>query len=120
MTSVPKNPHELTKRVALQGSLGLRDAKRVRELLSGVVSAFNEVELDVSDVNDIDISVIQLIVAARRSAEQFGRKLTLVTKPNSRFAAMLVKAGFLGSEGAPQPVEGEFWTGKPPAGEAAS
>lgn len=120
MESAPENPREPRRRVVLEGALGLRDTKRIHELLRGAMGAASAVELDVSNVSDMDISIIQLIVAARKSAEQDGRTLTLVTRPNNAFATMLVKAGFLGANGASRVANEEFWAGEPPAGEIAS
>ncbi|MBR0830216.1 STAS domain-containing protein [Bradyrhizobium manausense] len=98
-------------RVRLQGSLTLRDAKQVQGLLLDAISASREVEIDVSDVSSIDVSIIQLIVSARKSAEQRGRKLALATESNGAFRATLAKAGFLGDDGACRHVDEEFWTG---------
>ncbi|WP_249140703.1 STAS domain-containing protein [Bradyrhizobium arachidis] len=75
------------------------------------ISASREVEIDVSDVSSIDVSIIQLIVSARKSAEQRGRKLALATESNGAFRATLAKAGFLGDDGACRHVDEEFWTG---------
>lgn len=109
---------ECVRRVVLEGSLGLRDTKKVHEMLTGAVSACDAVEVDVSEVSGIDISIIQLIQSARISARQHGRALTLVTKPNGAFAATLAKAGLLGADHRPT-FEEEFWTGKQPVGEVA-
>jgi anti-anti-sigma regulatory factor len=98
-------------RVRLQGSLTLRDAKQVQGLLQDAISASREVEVDVSDLSGIDVSIIQLIVSARKSAEQRGRKLALATGSSSAFMATLAKAGFLGDDGACRHVDEEFWTG---------
>lgn len=96
-------------RVQLQGSLTLRDAKQVQGLLQEAISASREVEIDVRDVSGIDVSIIQLIISARKSAEQRGRKLVLVTRPDGAFRAMLAKAGFLGEDGACRHADEEFW-----------
>jgi anti-anti-sigma regulatory factor len=98
-------------RVRLQGSLSLRDAKQVQGLLLDAISASREVEIDVSDVSSIDVSIIQLIVSARKSAEQRGRKLTLATGSSGPFKAALAKMGFLGDDGTCRRADEEFWTG---------
>lgn len=99
----------LDGRVRLQGSLTLRDAKQVHGLLQEAISAAREVEIDVRDVSGIDISIVQLIISARKSAEQRGRKLVLVMGPDGAFRAMLAKAGFLGDDGACRQADEEFW-----------
>jgi ABC-type transporter Mla MlaB component len=120
MPDASESPEELTRRVALQGNLGLRDVRQAYELLSDAVSAHRVVELDVREVSGIDISIIQLIAAARRSAQQRGGALTLVSKPNSVFTSILLKAGLLGADGAGRTIDEEFWAGKLPAGGVAS
>ena len=120
MPVAPENSRELKRRVALRGNLGLRDVKQVHELLSGAVSASKEIELDVREVSGMDISVVQLIAAARRSAQQRGRALMLVSEPDSVFAATVTRAGLLRAEGAVRTADEEFWAGKLPAGESAS
>lgn len=95
--------------VRLQGSLTLRDAKQMHSLLQAAISASREVEVDVRDVSNIDVSIIQLIVSARKSAEQRGRRLVLVTEPDGAFRAALAKAGFLGDDGACRHADEEFW-----------
>ncbi|MBR0716898.1 STAS domain-containing protein [Bradyrhizobium liaoningense] len=98
-------------RVRLQGCLTLRDAKQVQGLLLDAISAYREVEIDVSDVSSIDVSIIQLIASARKSAEQRGRKLSLATGSGGAFRATLAKVGFLGDDGACRHADEEFWTG---------
>lgn len=99
----------LEGRVQLQGSLTLRDAKQMQGLLLEAISASREVQIDVRDVSEIDVSIIQLIISARKSAEQRGRKLVLVTGPDGAFRAVLARAGFLGDGGARRHADEEFW-----------
>jgi ABC-type transporter Mla MlaB component len=120
MPDASEHPEKLTRRIALQGNLGLRNVRQTYDLLSGAVSAHRAVELDVREVSDVDISNIQLIAAARRSAQQRGGTLTLVSKPNSVFTSILSKAGLLGADGAARTPDEEFWAGKLPAGGSAS
>ena len=119
MGSALEKPNDFVRRVVLEGNLGLRDTRKVHELLTGAVGAFDAVEVDVSEVSGVDISIIQLIQSARTSASRHRRILRLVTGPNTAFAAMLVKAGLLGA-GRPPSFEEEFWTGKQPARELVS
>jgi anti-anti-sigma regulatory factor len=119
MPAAPENP-ELKQRMSLRGNLGLRDVKQVHELLSGAVNASRQIELDVREVSGMDISVIQLIAAARRSIEQRRGALVLVSEPNSAFAATLTRAGLIRADGAVRTADEGFWAGKLPAGESAS
>jgi anti-anti-sigma regulatory factor len=101
-------------RVRLQGSLTLRDAKQLQGLLQDAISASREVEVDVREVSGVDVSIIQLIASARKSAEQRGRNLTLVTGSGGAFQATLAKTGFLGDDGACRNTDEAFWAGSRP------
>jgi anti-anti-sigma regulatory factor len=108
-------------RVRLQGSLTVRDAKQVHGLLQDAISASREVEVDVREVSSVDVSIIQLIASARKSAEQCGRKLVLLTGSSGAFEATLAKTGFLGDDGACRDADEAFWagSGSPTAGVVA-
>jgi anti-anti-sigma regulatory factor len=67
--------------VRLHGSLTLRDAKQVCGLLQEAINSSRQVEVDVSEVSSVDVSIIQLIASARKSVEQRGRKLLLMRAP---------------------------------------
>jgi anti-anti-sigma regulatory factor len=101
-------------RVQLQGSLSLRDARRLHGLLQDAISASREVQVDLREVSAVDVSIIQLIASARKSAEQRGRKLTLVTGSSGAFEATLAKAGFLGGDGTCRNTDEAFWIGSRP------
>jgi ABC-type transporter Mla MlaB component len=107
-------------RIRLQGSLGLRDARRVHELLKDAVGAFNAVEIDVSELNDVDISIIQLIASALKSAERHERTVTLSGSSAGAFAAALMRAGLVGDDGTSRSADEAFWAGRPPAVRKAS
>jgi anti-anti-sigma regulatory factor len=97
--------------IPLEGKLGLRDVAQVRQLLSDALSAFKAVEIDLRDLTEVDISIVQLVVAARSSAELFGQSLSLATKSGCAFEATLVKAGFLGTDGVCRNAGERFWAG---------
>lgn len=75
------------------------------ELLSAVQSS-NNLEIDVSNLIEVDLSFIQLVLAARTHLEQEGAKLTLAQPAGPALAALLDRAGFLGD---PQPADIDFW-----------
>ena len=113
MDTALENSKDIALRVPLEGNLGLRDVNQVRQLLGDAMSASNTVEVDVRDLTGIDISIVQLVLAARKSAEQFGQALNLVTKSEGVFEAILVKAGFLGADGVGRTADEGFWAGLP-------
>jgi len=106
-----EDSQDIALRIPLEGKLGLQDVAQVHQLLSDAMNAFKAVEIDLRDLAEVDISIVQLVVAARRSAEQFGQSLSLVTKSGSAFGATLVKAGFLGADGVCRSAGERFWAG---------
>jgi hypothetical protein len=104
-----EDSQDIALRVPLEGKLGLRDVTQVHQLLSDALSAFKAVEIDLRGLTEVDISIVQLVVAARRSAELFGQSLSLVTKSGCAFEATLVKAGFLGAGGVCRSAGERFW-----------
>jgi anti-anti-sigma regulatory factor len=97
--------------ISLDGKLGLRDATQVHQVISDAMDAFNAVEIDLRDLTEVDISIVQLVAAARRRAELRGHSLSLLTKSGGAFEATLVKAGFLGADGVCRSAGERFWAG---------
>ncbi|MBF0400186.1 MAG: STAS domain-containing protein [Magnetococcales bacterium] len=66
--------------LVLSGLLGLDQAdslvRLLRERITGT-AAGERVEVDLSGVTDVDTAALQIFVAARRTAEQSGKKLLL-------------------------------------------
>ena len=58
--------------IVLSGDLGIRDAADVRQRLLQAVSDDGPVRVDLSDVTALDTSIVQLLVATKRSADLRG------------------------------------------------
>lgn len=105
-------------RLPLAGSFGLKDAKDVCESLRKALSTSGLVEIDVTGLAGHDISLIQLLIAARKSAERRGITLALMTAPDGALQVTLARAGLLDPDGD---TDDPFWgVGAPSAGEAAA
>lgn len=70
--------------VKWQGTAGIEQAHSLKD---GILAAFkknSEVRLDISEVEDIDITGIQIIIAARKEAEKNGKSFFITGKiPNA-------------------------------------
>lgn len=66
--------------------------------------------IDVSGLVGADMSVLQVLVAARKSALARGVPIGLAGAAGP-LRAVLVRAGFLSPAGLPLTQEGDFWTG---------
>lgn len=63
--------------IALEGRLGLRDAKGVRQRLLDAFGQFEAITIDVRSVEETDTSLLQPLIAARKKAGAQGRELSL-------------------------------------------
>lgn len=98
-------------RVDLGCDLTIRKAAVIHEQLQQALSGKEEaVTLDCRRAEEVDVSALQLIVAARKSAQILGRRLTLAAPAFGVLRDALERGGFLtGDGGQPSPDE-TFWT----------
>ncbi|MGR2737865.1 STAS domain-containing protein [Billgrantia sp. Q4P2] len=81
--------------VKLQGSPSLRDTHEIRQRLMEALEAGNPVVLDVRDLAEVDISILQLLIAARISAMHRGVELRLIAASEGIFQDALERFGLL-------------------------
>lgn len=63
-----------------QGNAGIEQAHKLRDELLEAFKNNSEIRLDISEVEDIDITGIQMIVAARHEAEKKGKFFCITGK----------------------------------------
>ena len=93
----------------LRGSLGLRDVARLAEELERLLAVSTPVVVDCADLVEIDLSIIQLLISARRAAMSAGRSLTLRHPADGPLERLLKAAGFLAANGTTLASDGQFW-----------
>jgi anti-anti-sigma regulatory factor len=84
--------------IQLSGAGGIRNIGPHYELLSQALSAGADIALDIGDVEDADLTFIQLIIAARHSAQARGLSLTLSSPAPEPVLQTLERGGFIGPE----------------------
>lgn len=99
-----------TFKIALDGNLGLRDVTALTEQFREALAKHPGIVVTSAGLTGIDITVLQLLVAARKSALAAGKTLTLEAPEGGVLAQFLIKAGFVSPQGAPLTPEGDFWT----------
>lgn len=67
-----------TTRLFLEGSLNIYEAASVKERLLSALAECEVLELDLSQVGEIDTSGFQLLILAKREASFQGKSLNLV------------------------------------------
>lgn len=84
----------------------VRTAASFRQSLLDAFEADDQVELDVGELVELDLSFLQLVHAAREWARRSGKSLRLRAPAPAPVAALLERAGFLA---APASDDLEFW-----------
>ena len=66
--------------VKWQGTAGIEQAHKLRDEILEAFKKNSKVRLDISEVDDIDITGIQIIIAARKEAEKTGKSFFIIGK----------------------------------------
>jgi anti-anti-sigma regulatory factor len=98
-------------RVVLDGVLGIRTVDTVRRTLQEALAEHPAVQIDCTMATSVDLSLIQLLLAARQSARLAGKQLALAAPASGALRSALVQAGLLPSDGAEQTKSDPFWSG---------
>jgi len=91
------------------GSLTLPKAEAIRSVLAAALDKGGVVAIDCGAATEVDVSFIQLLLAARRSAAQRGASLALVAPATGALRAALERGGFLTAASKSGASDGDFW-----------
>ena len=108
---VGRVPHEQSAicRIDLDGVQTTRNIHAAYERVRAALAGRYAVKINCRDTTEFDFSLIQLILCAKRSAEQTGTPLTLLLPPGDAWRNTLGRAGLLAAcNGEADPGE-EFW-----------
>jgi ABC-type transporter Mla MlaB component len=102
-------PESVENHHALIGPLTVRTATQTHASLIEAIRSTPSVRIDCGAATEMDLSFIQLVLAARKSAEAAGKSLTLAAPASGVLLDRLSQAGLVASADAP-PVPGQaFW-----------
>lgn len=82
-------------RLVLDGELTIRTIAAVHGKLRAFIDSAERLELELADAGPIDISFIQLALAARRSAEAAGKHVVWVKPAAGALRDVLIRGGFV-------------------------
>lgn len=102
MSGIPAN----TVTLPLDGPATIRTIGAVHTALQDALARHHTVQLDVTAVDPVDLSFVQLLLSARRSAREAGKQLTLAAPAGGALLHALEQGGFLLPGGADP-----FWSG---------
>jgi len=93
-------------RFNLNGAQTVRNIQVAHERLLAAMAEHQAVEIHCNAVTELDLSLIQLVLAAKRSADKAGKSLTLAASATGKLRAALDRAGFLAVDEA---GDENFW-----------
>ncbi len=95
-------------RLVFSGAATLQSAEAIHAQLLGKADQ-PVLEIDCGGVDEVDLSFVQLVVAARESARKAGRSVTLAQPASGVLREVLERSGFIGA-GVDQPNSDQaFW-----------
>ena len=104
------DPQPDVAHIRLDGALTIRDIAGVHASLAAALERHATVIVDCSAATEVDLSLIQLLLAARRSAQRADRTLRLAGADNAALNTALLRGGFV-------PGEPDRETGREPDGD---
>jgi hypothetical protein len=87
-------------RISLGKELGLRDADSIRDRLMDALCAHPAVEVDMSDLSFLDISIVQLLIAAHKLASGRGKTFQIIARADGPLRDAAARAGLITQTGA--------------------
>jgi len=87
------------RKLALSGDLTLLQAAQMREALQQELAAAEQLEVVFSDVGSVDLSLVQVLCAAHRSARKAGKNIILPGGLPDAFVRLIDDGGFYGHIG---------------------
>jgi ABC-type transporter Mla MlaB component len=95
--------------LSLDGALTMRSVEALFARLRETLAQHSEVSIDCTAAAEVDLSFIQLLVAARASAVQADKTVALAARPDGPLLQALTRAGFRVTQ-EDQPADSEtFW-----------
>lgn len=81
-------------RLRLEGEVTIETAGELKEALLNAFEMKADLLVDCSGAKEVDLSTLQLLCAAHRTARSLGRNMTLDGHSENAFARAVVQAGF--------------------------
>lgn len=95
--------------VKIDGAQIVRNIHATHDSLRVAMTENQSIEIDCAGVTEFDLSLIQLLLAAKRSADSSGKSLSLTAPASDALRAALERAGFLAPELAEADGTAAFW-----------
>jgi anti-anti-sigma regulatory factor len=96
-------------RFALPSSATIRTIETIRSELLAALERQSTLVIDCAALAEADLSLIQVLLAARKTALQHGKTLALAQPASGVLRDVLLRSGFLAAAGGPPKEETAFW-----------
>lgn len=96
-------------KISLAGNLTIRNSANIQITLSDLIESHKFVDLDCTQATDVDLSFIQLVIAARKSATMTGGQLSVSHTRDGALHDALTRAGLVGSAAVASDADRAFW-----------
>ena len=100
-----------SKQVRLNGELSIRNCMAVAAELRAAIVEHQSVAIETNDLMSLDVSILQLLIAAHKAAERNGSSLRIQVVGGGALDRALKASGLAQPCDAVLVREGEFWTG---------
>ena len=81
-------------RLTLGGPLTVAACEQLHADLLSALSRPGDVRIELDPVSETDLSLLQILIAAERSAAAAGKRIALIAPPQGEFARALQSCGF--------------------------
>lgn len=98
-------------RLVLEGALTIRTIEATRSDLVDALARHDAIVVDCSAVTETDVSLVQLLLAARASAARAGHRFALSKPVGDALRTTLLRGGFLSDDPSNPGGSDAFWLG---------
>lgn len=98
-----------TYRVTFGGALTVRHADQIHESFVDALRQHQHIVVDCGQASQVDLTFVQLVLSARRSADAAGKRLSLAEPAAGDLLDVLRRAGLAASPGGPAVAGQDFW-----------
>lgn len=99
-----------TERLVLEGELTIRTIAPVHARLRALLAGARCLELELGSVGAIDVSFVQLALAARRSAEAAGKRVVWTKPAAGVLRDVLIRGGFVSPVAGHRSAAETWWS----------
>jgi hypothetical protein len=93
--------------IKLDGVRTIRTAEQSHTVLLEAIRSVSAITLDCSQASEVDVSFVQLVLSARKTAADFGKGLKLSRPANAQLRSVLARGGFLRADSPADELR--FW-----------